>query len=135
MSLLFFLVSGRWFQSDKLKGKWISVEKIPEAFAQIPSTHLRGHVLAAVPGTEEARVASIEAQIPKKAKISIDAKAEEVIYDGEPKFLAIEGTDMHRAVNTSSQVIQVDISYYLCNNADLSPYCMLPEPVMVSPSR
>ena len=97
-AVYYYLVSGRWFQSKKLDGKWASVEKLPEDFAAIPSEHLKGHVLASIPGTEEARVASIEAQIPRRAKISVSAGEEvDVIYDGEPEFVSIEGTDMQRA--------------------------------------
>ncbi|MEH6813688.1 MAG: hypothetical protein V7677_14230 [Motiliproteus sp.] len=114
----YYLVSGRWFKSTKLTDKWQAVETLPAAFAEIPELHPKAHVLASVPGTSAARVAIIEASIPRKARINTDAGAGiEVIYDGDPKFVAIEGTNMQRAANTQFQVIRVKGRYYLCHNA------------------
>lgn len=114
----YYLVSGRWFKAKKLKGDWEPVEDLPKAFARIPEQHAKSHVLAAVPGTPAARAALIEASIPRKANISPEAGAGiNVVYDGEPRFVPIENTNMKRAANTQYQVIQVKDRYYLCHNA------------------
>lgn len=114
----YYLVSGRWFNSSKFKGPWQTVESLPSGFAQIPHSHQKGHVLTSVPGTSAARAAVIEANIPRKASVSADAgKDLEVVYDGDPKFVAIETTSMQRAANTNFQVILLDGTYYLCHNA------------------
>ena len=45
----YYLVSGRWFRSDTLRGPWEHVKELPEVFASIDPDHEKGHVLAAVP--------------------------------------------------------------------------------------
>lgn len=119
----YYLVAGRWFKTKQLfpgnsKEQWQFVQQLPAEFAKIPENHQKGHVLAAVPGTVAARVAMIEASIPRQAKINTNAGAGiTVTYDGEPKFVAIENTNMQRAANTQYQVILVNGSYFLCHNA------------------
>ena len=116
--IYYYLVSGRWFKANDFKGPWAAVEKLPDGFAKIPADHAKASVLAAVPHTIESRIAAIEAQIPRKASISVDAGSGiEVVYDGAPKFVPIEGTNLQRAVNTAYQVIFVNGKYYLCYNA------------------
>ncbi len=114
----YYLVSGRWFTASSLKADWSAVETLPAVFAKIPEDHPRAHVLASVPGTEDARVAALEAQIPRTAKIRLDTELDvKIEYAGEPKFVPIEGTDLQRAANTTYQVILSDERYYLCHNA------------------
>jgi len=113
----YYLVSGRWFSAPQLTGPFELVQQLPESFQYIPPDHESAHVLASVPGTDEALAARIEALIPRKAKIDKAAGAElEVLYAGDPRFVVIEGTSLKRAVNTRSQVIQVGSRYYLCAN-------------------
>ena len=116
----YYLVSGRWFSTDLLEGEWdpVPVENLPDAFAAITADHAKSSVLVSVPGTVDARVARIEAQIPRTAEIDIEAgKDLEVHYAGEPEFIPIENTQLKRAVNTSNQVISYNGFYYLCYNA------------------
>ena len=113
----FYLVSGRWFAAPQLAGPYTPVQTLPESFKSIPADHEKGHVLASVPGTPEARAAIIEALIPRTAEINKNAGADlQVIYAGTPQFVDIEGTSLKRAANTQSQVIQAGSSYYLCSN-------------------
>ena len=44
-----------------------SVRELPEVFRSIPQDHAKAHVLAAVPHTDEARMAILEASIPRKS--------------------------------------------------------------------
>lgn len=116
----YYLVSGRWFSASSLDGDWesVPVKNLPEAFAEIPADHAKSNVLVSVPGTVDARVARIEAQIPRMAEIDIEAgKDLEVYYAGDPEFVAIDNTELKRAVNTSNQVIAYGGNYYLCYNA------------------
>jgi len=115
----YYLVSGRWFSADQLRGPWEFVKELPEVFAAIPEDHEKGHVLAAIAGTDEARLAAIEASLPRKASISRDAgKNVSVHYEGEPIFESIPGTtDVERAVNSANDVVKVAGEYYLCDNA------------------
>ncbi|MEM9304508.1 MAG: hypothetical protein AAGE01_20520 [Pseudomonadota bacterium] len=114
----YFLTSGRWFTTMDLQGDWTPVEQLPENFAYIPDGHPRGDVLASVPGSDDARAAVIEAQIPRTATISVDAVPDiQVEFAGAPQFTSIEGTSLERAVNTSYQIIKAGDTYYLCHNA------------------
>jgi hypothetical protein len=112
----YLLLSGRWFSTKNLKRQWSAVRKLPAAFSQIPEDHSRAYVLASVPGTGAARLAAIEAAIPRVAVVSLgEAKAMEVPYVGEPSFVEIQGTGLRRAENTPYQVIMHNNFYYLCH--------------------
>ncbi len=114
----YYLVSGRWFRAAVLRGPWEHVTELPDAFAAIPSDHEKGHVLAAVPNTDEARLAVLEASIPRKATVSRDAGEKvNVYFQGEPQFEDIPGTGVQRAVNSYNDILKVGDVYYLCDNA------------------
>jgi hypothetical protein len=115
----YYLVSGRWFSATVLRGPWEHVKELPEVFATIPADHEKGHVLAAVPNTDEARLAVLEAVLPRKATISRDAgKDVSVYYQGEePLFEAIPGTEVERVLNSPNDVLRYENTYYLCDNA------------------
>jgi len=115
---LYYLVSGRWFSALTLRGPWTHVTELPAEFATIPADHAKAHVLAAVSGTEEARLAVLEASIPRKATISRDAGKEVfVYYQGDPVFELIPETEVERAVNSASDVLAYNGVYYLCKDA------------------
>lgn len=114
----YYLVSGRWFSAPALKGPWQHVAKLPAEFANIPANGPKGHVLAAVAGTEEARLAILEASIPRKATVSRDAGENILVfYQGDPKFGSIAETGVQRAINSSNDVLLYEGVYYLCENA------------------
>ncbi len=114
----YYLVSGRWFSANVLRGPWEHVKELPDVFATIPAEHEKGHVLAAVPNTNEARLAVLEASLPRKATVSRDAGENVSVYfQGEPQFEAIAGTDVERVVNSPNDILKVDNAYYLCDNA------------------
>ena len=111
----YFLVSGRWFQTLSLDESWEAVDELPEAFEMIPQDHEMAEVRSSVPGTMEALLATMEAQIPKKNEVARDAEPPiEVTYAGDPQFENIEGTELKRAANSGYDVIQVGDLYYLC---------------------
>ncbi len=111
----YYLVSGRWFTSKAMDGRWSAVLELPEVFAEIPEDHEKADVLAAVPDTPAARMAALDAQIPDKTEVPRDlAMPETVTYVGEPQFEAIPGTNLKRATNTAYSVIQSGSDYYLC---------------------
>ena len=113
----YLLASGRWFMTKDFKRMWSAVKQLPPAFAAIPIDHVKSYVRASVPGTEEARLAMIEAAIPRYAEFSLDAgDGIEVAYAGDPSFVPIEGTLLQRAENTPYQVIQHNNFYYLCHD-------------------
>ncbi len=114
----YFLASGRWFRASDLKGRWAHVEDLPEVFAAIPPEHARAHVRAAVPGTEEAILAMMEASLPRRRTVGPeDAGNLSVGYVGAPQFEPVEGTTLQRAVNSPYHIIRHNNFYYLCANA------------------
>ena len=130
---LYYLVSGRWFSAVRLDGPWTHVTELPEAFASIPSDHEKSHVLAAVAGSEEARLAVLEASIPRKATVSRDAGEKvNVLFQGDPVFEPIEDTEMQRAVNSYDDIILLDGVYYLCQSAVWYRSASLDGPWMVA---
>jgi hypothetical protein len=113
----YLLVSGRWFITKNLKRQWSAVKKLPETFSKIPPDHEKAYVLSSVPGTREARLAVIEAAIPRISVFSMsDGGGVEVPYAGEPSFVEIQGTVLRRADNTPFQVIMHNNFYYLCHD-------------------
>ncbi len=112
----FVLLSGRWYRAASLDGPWefVAFDELPSSFADIPEGAEVGYLRAHVAGTEEAREAVLDNHIPQTAAVRRDATVE-VSYDGEPKFEAIEGTDMAYAANTDKSVIKIDDLYYCCD--------------------
>jgi hypothetical protein len=115
-SQTYLLVTGRWFRTKNIKRKWYAARPLPEAFSNIPPDHPKGHVLAAVPGTRQARVAMIEAAIPRVIEHDLGQSGQVgVVYAGEPNFVAVEGADLRRADNSPFQVFLHNNFYYLCH--------------------
>jgi len=68
----YLLLAGRWFSTKDLKRKWTSVQSLPDAFLQIPADSDKAYVLSAVPGTEEYRIATIEAALAYSQSMTRD---------------------------------------------------------------
>ncbi|HEY4155856.1 MAG TPA: hypothetical protein VGM24_10525, partial [Puia sp.] len=105
----FVLISGRWYQAKTMTGdnwKYIPADQLPADFARIPPGSQKDNVLASVAGTDAAKDAVMDAEIPQTAKVDRNTATTTVNYDGRPKFTDIEGTDLQYAVNTSSTVIR-----------------------------
>ena len=115
----YVLLAGRWYAGAKLEGPWgyVPGDKLPPDFAKIPEDSEMGTVLYAVPGTDVAKEAVLDAQIPQTAAIERNKATLSVDYDGDPKFESISGTKMTYAVNTATPVIRVDKKFYACDEA------------------
>jgi hypothetical protein len=114
----YVLLSGRWYHSKTLSGNWqyVAADQLPAEFAKIPKGSPKDNVLASVAGTEEASDAIAEAQVPQTAKVERNKVHEDVQYDGDPQFEAIDGTDMYYATNTPVSVIRWRNRYYSVDN-------------------
>jgi hypothetical protein len=111
----FLLVSGRWFASQGLGGPWhFASNDLPPDFAAIPPDGKFSPVLASVPGTSQAELAVLRAQVPQQATLKKDTAKLTVAYAGTPQFKPIPGTSLTYAVNTSSAVIETGGRYYVC---------------------
>jgi hypothetical protein len=114
------LLSGRWYVSKSLSGPWMYVpsDGLPESCKNIPEDSENGHLLAFIAGTEQAKEAVLDAEIPQTSAIKRDSgKDMKVEYDGNPKFEKAEGTEVEYAVNTASAVFKVENTYYCCSEA------------------
>jgi hypothetical protein len=114
----YVLLSGRWYTSSSLKGPWTfrPSDKLPADFAKIPTDSDKANVLASVAGTPQAMDAVMDAEIPQTAKVDRKTATTTVKYDGEPKFVAVSGTTLQYAVNTSSTVLLSNKVYYCVDN-------------------
>jgi len=115
---LYAQISGRWFKSKSTDGPWtyVAPEALPKSFQNIPAASDVGDVRAFVPGTQEAKDAVLDAQIPQTQTVKRDATIT-VEYDGEPKFAPVEKTKLTYAVNTADQVIleaKDGVTQYYC---------------------
>ena len=71
-------------------------------------------MLASVPGTSQAQLAVLKAQIPQQATLKrADAKLT-VAMPARREFRPIPGTDLTYAVNTAFEVLRVGGRYYVC---------------------
>jgi len=116
----FILLSGRWYSSSSLTdGPWLFVEpgEVPAGFSDIPSESDMGSVRSSISGTQEAKEAVLENQIPQTAEVDRSEAQLTVSYDGKPKFEKIKETDMKYAVNTDKSVLLIDNRYYCCDDA------------------
>ncbi len=115
----YVLLAGRWYTSAKLEGPWRYVpgEKLPSDFAKIPEDAEMGTVLYSVPGTDVAKEAVLDTQIPQTAAVDRKKAKLTVEYDGDPKFEKINGTKMTYAVNTPTPEINANKKYYACDQA------------------
>ncbi len=116
--LYYVLLSGRWYASASLKGPWTytASDKLPADFSKIPVGSPKDDVLASVTGTDQAQDAIMDAQIPQTKKVDRKTATATVNYDGDPKFLAIDGTSIQYAINTSSTVLLSGNKYYCVEN-------------------
>jgi len=114
----YILIAGRWYASASLNGPWtfVAADKLPPDFAKIPEGSEKDIVLANVAGTEAARDAVMDAQIPQTAKVDRKTASTSVVYDGKPKFEPIKGTSLQLAMNTSSTVLISEGQYYTLDN-------------------
>jgi hypothetical protein len=115
----FILLSGRWYKAASLDGAWsyVASDALPGDFAKIPPESSYGEILAFVAGTDQAKDAVLDASIPQTSAISRTDTSLVVVYDGEPKFVDIEGTTLKYASNTEFAVLQSEGRFYCCNEA------------------
>ena len=111
----YIVLSGRWYRADTLNGPWEyqAADQLPASFADIPPDSEQADSRVHVAGTPEAEEAVLDAQVPQTAAVARGTADVDVVYDGEPDFAPVEGTDLEYAVNSGSTVIESDRRYYL----------------------
>ena len=116
----YILLSGRWYKSNALAAgngwAYVPSDQLPPDFAKIPEGSPKDNVLASVAGTEAAREALMDAQVPQTAKIDRKTATTNVEYDGAPQFQPIAGTSLQYAVNTATTVLYDGQHYFALDN-------------------
>jgi hypothetical protein len=117
----FVLLSGRWYAASSLQGPWhyTAADKLPAAFAEIPTDSAKANVLTFVAHTPQAMDALLDAAVPQTAAIRRDAGGSlSVSYDGAPQFQPIpQSPGLSYATNTPEAVLQYNNEYYCCHQA------------------
>lgn len=116
----YILIAGRWYKSSSLTDNdwtYLKPDELPEEFKKIPDNSEMAVIKSSVAGTQEAKEAVLENQIPQTAEINREDATLEVSYDGDPQYDYIEGTSMKYAVNTDKSVLLINDKYYCCDNA------------------
>ena len=105
---IYILLAGRWYKSSSFNGPWAfnGADKMPAAFSNIPEGSPKDNVLVSISGTQAADEAIIDAEIPQTARVDRKTAKVEVEYDGNPKFITIEGTSLQLAENSNLTVIK-----------------------------
>jgi len=117
---LWVLLSGRWYTAPNRSGPWafVAPDQLPADFARIPPGSDKGDVLAHVSGTQAARDAVADTEIPQTATVDrANYEQPPVEYDGEPQFQPVPDAECSYAVNTPQSVVLVRDRYYCCYNA------------------
>ena len=115
----YIVLSGRWFRSASMKGPWefVQSDELPEVFQDIPEESNQADSRVYVAGTDEAREAVMDAQIPQTAAVKKGRVEIEVTYDGAPIFADIPGVALKYAKNTGSTILLSNNQYYLVEDA------------------
>jgi len=111
----YIVLAGRWYQADSLTGPWAfqAADDLPQAFIDIPRDSDQADSRVYVAGTQEAKDAVLDAQIPQTAAVKRGEVDIEVTYDGEPDYQPVDGTDLVYIRNTGSTVLKSGGLYYL----------------------
>ena len=111
----YIVLAGRWYHASTLNGPWAyqPADDLPSAFANIPRDSDQADSRVYVAGTQEARDAVLDAQVPQTTAVARGEADIEVEYDGVPVYQPVDGTDLVYIQNTGSTVLQSDGLYYL----------------------
>jgi hypothetical protein len=115
----YIVLSGRWYRAGSLNGPWafVAADSLPATFQDIPADSEQGPLRSYIAGTDEAKDAVMDSQIPQTAAVKRSEAKLDVKYDGDPQFKPIEDTDMEYAVNTQTSVILAEGKYYAVDDA------------------
>jgi hypothetical protein len=108
-------LSGRWYTGPSIEGPWTYVppDEVPAGFAKIPKDADIAGVLPFVPGTDEAKAALQEQQVPTTAEVKKGATTQ-VTWAGDPIMEKVPGLDLEWSKNASAPVLRTSNAYYAC---------------------
>lgn len=91
----YLLVDQVWLTSPKLEGPWVTTGKLPNSMKKLPEGENFDEVKKMVPAPKPT--------VSPKVYYS-DSPAELILFEGEPKYAAIDGTELLYAVNTENDI-------------------------------
>jgi len=111
----YIVLAGRRYHASTLNGPWSyqPADQLPPAFADIPEDSGHAGARVHVAGTAEANTAVLDAQLPQANAVARGPAEIEVVYDGQPAFQPVDGTELNYASNSGSAVLQSDRQYFL----------------------
>jgi len=116
----YLLVTGRWFQSDKLEGPWIRINstKLPRDFWEIPYNSPKWSVLSSISGTVAAKNALQAAtkvsfiKVPKKENITLP-----LTLPDKPIWQEFSNQHLAYLQNSTIPIFKDEKYFYCCYNA------------------
>jgi len=111
----YIVLAGRWYHGRSLDGPWSyqPADELPVAFANIPPESRQADSRVYVAGTNEARDAVMDAQVPQTVAVARGQADIKVKYDGKPIYRSVDGTGLVYIENTGSTVLKSEGLYYL----------------------
>jgi hypothetical protein len=116
----YLLVTGRWFQSDKINGKWkrIPSEILPQDFREIPYNSTKWSVLSSIAGTTAAKIAIKSAKTPSFIKIQKKSDITlPLIFTDNPIWKEINTKKLAYLQNSTIPVFKYNNLFYCCYRA------------------
>jgi hypothetical protein len=113
----FTVFAGRWFSARRPEEHWRAVDEVPSAFRQIPESHPKAAVRVHIPGTPEAEIEALWAQVPQLARIRKTEATIQVAFAGKPQMIPIDGTSLLYVPNATLPVIAQGGTFYACHQA------------------
>ncbi len=116
----YLLTSGRWFATRDLRtGPWrfVPADKLPAEFARIPEGSAKDGALAHIAGTRAAQEAARDASVPQTAQVDRRTATLAVVWDGDPQFERIAGTEVESAINASVTLLRINGRYHALDKA------------------
>ena len=133
----YIVLAGRWYRAGSLDGPWEyrPADQLPAAFADIPRTSEQADSRVYVAGTDEAKEAVLDSYVPQTAAVERGEAEIDVVYDGDPVYRPVDGTDLVYIENTGSTVLVADGLYYLVEDGVWYVSASLNGPWQVATSR
>jgi len=115
----YLLVSGRWFTTKRLKGKWkyIKSQNLPNDFKEIPFNSRKWHILSCIAETQAAQEAIKNAEVSTKITVKRIPRQLNHFFKMPLQFLPLKNTRIEYAVNTVMPILKFQNKYYTCISA------------------
>jgi len=107
---LYVLADGSWYRAGSAAGPWerVPAKALPQDFSRIPADSAKAAVLGAVFQTKTPAALPL----PEVTEVPRSQAKFRVTIDGNPRLVAIPGTQLNYVANASAPIIQLDINHW-----------------------